>query len=254
MRAVANADGYWVIAVADGTGGSINAEEVAPAAVAALPRRIASDAEMTAAFAAANLAARELGPADSRARLDEDLVAGWTADPDTTLVVAAWTPEGGLVAAWIGDSVVVVVPAHRGRCWYGRPQRIDAGNPLIGEFAAGGNTASESLRSTISRLSDDLSGAEVGQLVTGGAIVAVLSDGAYNGYMRLRSDTPGFAGYADDSIFESLISEQDRRSAARAASAVMRKARSAGLHDNAAVAVALMAGLSQHEALPHPVP
>ena len=256
VRTIANADGSWVIAVADGTGGGINAEEIAPAAVAALPGRIASDEEMTAAFAAANLAARQLGTDESRARLDEDLGAGWTRDPDTTLAVAAWTPEGGLVVAWVGDSVVVVVPAHQGCCWYGRPQQIKAGNRLIGEFAASGNTASESLRSAISRLSDDLGGDEVDRCAAGGAIVAVLSDGAYNGYMSLQhSDTWADGGdYPDDSILESLLSEQDRHSAARAAGAVMRKARRAGLGDNASVAVARMSGLSQHEVLPHPVP
>ena len=106
-----------MIAVADGTGGGINTEEIALAAVAALPGRIASDEEMTAAVAAANCAARQLGTAESRARLDEDLAAGWTADPDTALAVAAWTPEGGLVAAWVGDSMVMILPVHEGRCW-----------------------------------------------------------------------------------------------------------------------------------------
>ena len=187
VRTIANHDGSWVIAVADGTGGGINTEEVAPAAVAALPGRIASDEEMTDAFAAANLAARQWGTPESRARLDEDLPARWTRDPDTTLVVAAWTPEGGLVAAWVGDSVVIVVPVGEGRYWYGAPQEIQSGNPLIGEFAASGNTASESLRGTISRLSDDLARHEIDQMIAGGAIVAVLSDGAYDGHMRLMS-------------------------------------------------------------------
>ena len=249
VRTVPNPDGSWVIAVADGTGGGVNAEEVAPAAVAALPGRIASDEEMTAAFAAANLAARRLGTTESRARLDEDLPAGWTGDPDTTLAVAAWTPEGGLVAAWVGDSVVVVVPAQRGRCWYGRPQRIRAGNRLIGEFAASGEAARESLRGTIRRLSDDMGGDEVDRLVAGGAIVAVLSDGAYSGYMGLESGPPWLEGWReggdpDVSMLAVLLSEQARHSAARAAGALMREARRVGLHDNASVAVAHMSGLS----------
>ena len=237
VRTVANADGSWVIAVADGTGGGINTEEVAPAAVAALPGRIASDEEMTDAFAAANLAVRQWGTPESRARLDEDLPAGWTLDPDTTLVVAAWTAEGGLVAAWVGDSVVVVVPVGDGRYWYSPPQEIQAGNPLIGEFAAGANTASESLRGTISRLSDHLTRAEVDDMIAGGVIVGVLSDGAYDGYMRLMT-RPWFDRYADTSVLESLLSGAERHSAASAADAIMRRARRAGLHDNASIAVA----------------
>ena len=242
VRTIANDDGSWVIAVADGTGGGINTEEVAPAAVSALPGRITSDEEMTAAFAAANLAARKWGTPESRARLDEDLPAGWTRDPDTTLVVAAWTPEGGLVAAWVGDSVVIVMPVGDGRCWYGNPQQIQAGNPLIGEFAASGNTASESLRGTISRLSDDLARHEIDQMIAGGAIVAVLSDGAYDGYMRLMRN-PWFDDYPDASVLEPLLSAAKRRSAASAAGAIMSRARRAGLHDNTTVAVARMARL-----------
>ena len=249
VRTVANDDGSWVIAVADGTGGGINAEEIAPAAVAALPGRIASDEEMTEAFAAANRAARQLGTESSRARLDEDLWAGWTSDPDTTLVVAAWTPEGGLVAGWVGDSVVIIVPADGSRIWYGRPQEIAQGNPLIGEFAAG-NALSESLLSTISRLSDDLAAAEVASIASGGAMVAVLSDGAYNGYLELVRQPVGtepmwpYCSDEDDSIdtLDALLSDQDRRSASGAASAIMREARRSGLHDNASVAVACMRG------------
>ena len=237
VRTVANADGSWVIAVADGTGGGINTEEVAPAAVAALPGRIASDEEMTDAFAAANLAVRQWGTPESRARLDEDLPAGWTRDPDTTLAVAAWTPKGGLVAAWVGDSVVIIVPVGEGRYWYGPPQEIRAGKPLIGEFAASGNTAGESLRGTMSRLSDDLARDEIDQMIAGGVIVAVLSDGAHNGYMRLKRKS-WFDDHPDASVVESLLSAAERHSAATAAGAIMRRARRAGLHDNASIAVA----------------
>ena len=145
----------WLIAAADGTGGGINAEEAAPAAVTALPARIGSGEEMIEAFAAANRAVRRLGPEESRARMSEDLQAGWTRDPDTTLAVAAWTPEGGLLVGWVGDSVVMIAPSA-GRGWCSRPQVMEAGAPIIGEFAAAG-TASASLRGTIMCLSDDMS-------------------------------------------------------------------------------------------------
>ena len=118
VRAVRNDDGSWMIAVADGTGGGINTEEIAPAMVAALPNRISSDEEMERAFAAANLAARKLGTEESQAIMHEDPESGWNRNPDSTLAVAAWTPEGGLVGAWVGDSMIFIVPIEPGVGWH----------------------------------------------------------------------------------------------------------------------------------------
>ena len=135
VLATANADGSWVIAVADGTGSGIGAESVAPAAVDALPSRIASDEEMLNAFVAANTSARSVGPDDTPYRLDEDMTAICAREPETTLAVAAWTPEGGLRAAWVGDTMVFVVPIDGGRGWHGAPHGMREGGRLIGEFA-----------------------------------------------------------------------------------------------------------------------
>ena len=57
VRTVVNADGSWVMAVADGLGGHPFGDEAAQAATDALPQSIANQAEMTAAFDAANAAA-----------------------------------------------------------------------------------------------------------------------------------------------------------------------------------------------------
>ena len=251
VRTSAGDDGSWMIAVADGTGGGINPEAAAPAAVAALPARIGSDEEMIDAFAAANRAVRRHGTEDSRARMGEDLDAGWTRDPDTTLVVAAWTPEGGLVAGWIGDSVVMIAPSG-GNGWCCRPQLVESGAPLIGEFAAG-STASESLRSTIALLGDDLPGPETDEMVACGGVVVVMSDGAYDmhgqdaGLFRYRylrdSAYEGSAPhrYADAALMDQFLPRAERHSASSAAAAVMRQARLAGMHDNTSVAVARIA-------------
>ena len=116
-----------------------------------------------------------------------------------------------------------------------RPQKIAPGNPLVGEFAAG-DAPAESPLSTISRLSDDLGASDLTRLVGGGALVVVLSDGAYGGYLDLvrqpvgTESTWSYLPYCldeDDSLdpLDALLSDQDRHSASDAASATMREAR-----------------------------
>ena len=77
----------------------------------------------------------------------------------------------------------------------------------------------------------------VERMISNGAIVAVLSDGAYNGYMGLRLGR-WFSDDPDDNSIGFLLSEQDRRSAVRSADAIMRRARRSGLHGNTTVATA----------------
>ena len=110
VRAAVNPDGSWVMAVADGLGGHPFGDEAAQAAVEALPGRIASTDEMLAAFDAANAAAWALRP---EMRSAQEGVSSMIAL--TTLVVAAWKPQGGLLVSWIGDSFGFLVPLGAGR-------------------------------------------------------------------------------------------------------------------------------------------
>ena len=116
VRAVLNPDGSWVIAVADGLGGHPFGDEAAQAAVDAMPDRIASSHEMTAAFDAANAAAWALHPEmRGRAQGYSSVIAL------TTLVVGAWTTEGGLLVSWVGDSMAFLVPLGGGPGWHSTP-------------------------------------------------------------------------------------------------------------------------------------
>lgn len=262
VRTASGSDGSWVIAVADGTGGGINADQVAAAAVAALPARIASDEGMLEAFAAANRAARLLGPDDSRAVMDKDLYAGWTRDPDCTLVVAAWTPEGGLVVGWVGDSAAVVIP-HKGIGWCSGPQQVQAGSPIIGEFAAPAVGVPDSLRAAVSLLSTDMDPMETGRMVSEGAVVVAVSDGAYRMSWGDEAATPtpfvyqhhlcpdedGIEDGGADLIvgrrlyaplMERFLPAADRHCPAAAVARIMTDASAEGLHDNASAAAAIV--------------
>ena len=70
---IANPDGSWVLAVVDGTGGGRLPEAAAPAALSALPSRIASESEMSSALAAASNAVRQITIDESIYPAEEDL-------------------------------------------------------------------------------------------------------------------------------------------------------------------------------------
>ena len=273
VLAEANPDGSWVIAVADGTGCGARCDDVAAAAIGTLPRRIASDGEMAQAFADANTMARSLQPCDTSPERgpQDDLSPSWGRN-DLCLAIAAWTPESGLLAGWIGDSIPFLLPAAGGRCWTGLPMGL-FGTLIVGNFAIEPNGGpSSSLLASLRLLSEGTDRAETDRIAASeGLVVAVCSDGAYNGWMTepdggdfgefdlypklCRNADPWWAeqlaaeGYTASGLWHAgdpaaapttmmLLEPHALASAESAAEAILSKAAAAELHDNTSVAAA----------------
>ena len=143
LAVVSDSDGSWLIAVADGLGGHTRGDEAAQVTVEGLPRRIASPEDMAIAFGEANERVLALtGPETWQRNLPLFMF------PMSTLTVAAWTPEGGLLIGWMGDSLPFVATAgpdgFSGYCC-GRPHRQPGGSidlclgmpPIDAEAGAG---------------------------------------------------------------------------------------------------------------------
>ncbi|WP_420443150.1 PP2C family protein-serine/threonine phosphatase [Candidatus Poriferisodalis sp.] len=236
VRAVTNADGSWVMAVADGLGGHPFGDEAAQAAVDALPARIGSTAEMEAAFNATNAAAWGLHPEMRTADERESMIAL------TTLVVAAWTPQGGLLLSWIGDSYGFVVPLGGGPGWHSKPH-----NDMLG-FVSRCIGMSRADRDSfdlppghVDQMVDDVPKEHVERWIDGeGLLVVLASDGLIPPVLETHrrewfNDDPD-----DNSLGFALLADR-RGTAADAADTLMDTARVAGLGDNTTIAVARIA-------------
>ena len=234
FRVVENDDGSWVIAVADGLGGHPFGDEAAQAAVDALPERIATVAEMTAAFDAANAAAWALHP-EMRSH-NEGLSSAIAL---TTLVVASWTPEGGLLLSWVGDAMGFLVPLGDGPGWHSTPHNDPLGfiSRCIGMSRAGLDSF-DLPPGDVDHLGDDVPEERVGRWIEGGGLLVVL---ATDGLFPPILDAHGRGWFSDDPDDNSLgfaLPEDRRAAAADAADTLMDTARFAGLQDNITIAVA----------------
>ena len=226
LAVVSESDGSWVIAVADGLGGHTRGDEAAQAAVEGLPQRIASADEMAVAFGEANERVLALtGPDVWREPLPMFMF------PMSTLCVAAWTPEGGLLIGWMGDTLPFIATAQAGGfsgflC--GRPHRIPGGSIEICLGMPPTDAESGPVEVEIV--------GESGDGIRPDAVM-LLSDGAWEPFVYEH----GVEWFSDDSagggIGAACGSHAD--SAKDIASSILSGAVRLGLNDNATIAVAL---------------
>jgi serine/threonine protein phosphatase PrpC len=225
---VSDEDGSWIIAVADGLGGHTRGDEAAQTAIEGLPRRIVNPDEMAVAFGEANERVLELtGPESWQRNMPLFMF------PMSTLTVAAWTPEGGLLIGWMGDTLPFVATTGPDGFWgfcCGRPHRqpdgsIDSclGMPPMDAEARAGFVEVEI----------------VGESGEGSRPDAVIlaSDGAWEPFVHRH----GAEWLSDDSTTGGIGAAcgPGRRAAEDIATGVLRNAQQLGLNDNATIAVAL---------------
>lgn len=221
-------DGAWVIAVADGLGGHARGDEAAEAAVRSLPDRIAGEAAMAAVFEAADERVLALsGPAGKQNRW-----APLSTFPMSTLCVAAWTPEGGLLIGWMGDTIPFVVNSGPHGFWgycCGLPHRgyFGAIESCLGMPPEQGGFPMDPAETEI------IGGFEDDEMPDA---VIIASDGVweplaidYGGSEWLLDDSPSGVGSA---------CPPDAADAMDIARGVLARARRLGLNDNATIAVA----------------
>ena len=160
-----------------------------------------------------------------------------TFEPLTTVAAAAWTPEGGLQTAWMGDSVLFFVPIS---CdvpgMHSEPQG-SWDSPIM----------SNALGFTFEPRSDligSMHAADLtmlnGHIDNGGLLVIAATDGLFDPIRIGRHGRGGrfFTGSPESGIGFAIPAEK-RANAHDVAVALMDAASGQGLTDNAAVAVAL---------------
>ena len=240
-RAIAHFDddGSWVVAVFDGLGGHARGDEAAQAAADAFPTRIDGIKEMYAAVNAANDAVWALLPEDEHVPRKFGLRHYWPAlhEPLTTVAAAAWTPQGGLVTGWLGDSVLFFVPVKPDTPGlhsepHGPWDSSQVDSALGWSFTAPEECIGSMTNNDIDFLNWHIDG--------DGLLVIAATDGLFDPIRHAKYGRRGrFSADPEDNSLGFAIPDRARSSAHGTAAALMDTATTHGLHDNAAVAVAL---------------
>ena len=206
-------DAGWVIAVADGFGGNPRGGEAAEAALAGFPVHIISASGMLDAVREANARVADLSPG-------MDPVPDGSS-PLTTIAVAAWSEEGGLLLCSVGDSMIAVLPPAGSSAL---PRLVGAANGRDDDGALG-----KALGLHRALEMSDIEIEEVGHVTDEVAAVICATDGAWEAMISGLVEAPSYA-WAD----------RLQESPERAASALVEWAGEGGLTDDASAAVAVM--------------